>query len=625
MESCLAQTCASAVNGTSGSIFLQLLQTLLAAQCGLHKDTDYPPDRSSEILANLDESYDFVVVGGGSAGSVVASRLSENPKWKIVLIESGENPSLDSYPPAMVLNLQGTKEDYSYDVEPDPKSCQAMKNKHCKWAKGKALGGSSVINAMVHVHGNDRDYDEWAAKGNPGWSFEEVLPYFKKSENYSPELIAKLGSKYLGTGGPLSLQTFNYSDTALQEVILEAAKELGLPIMDAVNCGMNIGYAKAHGTLKNGARFNAAQAFLSPAKDRKNLFVLKSSKAEKIVLDGNRATGVMVKLAGGRSITVKASKEVIMSAGSIESPHILMLSGIGPKEHLKEFGIEVVADLPVGQNLQDHIVWLGLRAEYENSSVVDLDQTWFLDQAYNYLIHRSGEFSSVGSIDLLGFINVKDPESEYPDIEMHHSIVPRGYAFKTVGIMNAFSTDAETIESAVKATLEKNIVWFFPFLLRPKSVGELRLRSANPEDAIKIYANYFHDRDDMETMLKSVDHIKKLLNTKPMKKVGAKLNYFQIPGCSEHKFDTREYWECSLRHVAGTIYHAVGSAKMGAANDPTAVVDSRLKVHGIQSLRVIDASIMPAIPSGNTQSPTFMLAEKASDMIKQDWSKKDEL
>ncbi|XP_043270263.1 glucose dehydrogenase [FAD, quinone]-like [Venturia canescens] len=625
MESCLTQSCAGAASGTSGSVFVQLVQSLLVAQCSLSKDSNYPADRKSEVLANLDESYDFVVVGGGSAGSVTASRLSENPNWKVLLIEAGKNPSIASHVPALVLTLQGSEEDYAYEVEPDEKSCQAMKKKRCIWAKGKALGGSSVINAMLYVRGNDRDYDEWAARGNPGWSFEEVLPYFKKSENYPAELVAKVGGKLFGSGGPLSLQTFNYSDTNAQEILLDAVRELGLPVFEAVNDGTYVGYGRAHGTVENGARKNVAEAFLSVAKDRKNLFVMKSSKAERVVLDGNRATGVVVKLPDDRSITVKASKEVILSAGSIESPRLLMLSGIGPKEHLKEVGIRVVADLPVGRNLQDHVLWLGIQLEYVNASVSDLPPTWWLDQAYNYLVHRTGEFTTLGSIDLLGFVDTKDPDSKYPDVEFHHTIVPRGQSLKVQTLLAAFAIDAETIAAAEKATLESDVIWMLPALLRPKSVGELTLRSSNPDDRPKIHANYFAERDDVETMLRSVQYAKKLLNTRAMKKLGAKLRHFKIPGCSQHKFDTREYWECSLRHVAGTVYHPCGTARMGPADDPTAVVDSRLKVHGIESLRVIDASIMPNLPSGNTNSPTLMIAEKASDMIKKDWSKKEEL
>lgn len=224
MESCLAQNCATAASGAPTSlIFTHLLRALLTAQCALNTEDLYPPDRTSEVLTENIE-FDFIVVGGGTAGSVVASRLSENERWKVLLVEEGENPSLNSRIPALFSTLQNSEEDYGYKVEPSKNYCLGVKNKSCRWAKGKALGGSSVINAMLHIHGIKRDYDQWAKMGNNGWNYEEVLPYFRKSESYNREFAARLGSKYFGTDGPLRIRKLNYSSTSLPDVILQVRR-----------------------------------------------------------------------------------------------------------------------------------------------------------------------------------------------------------------------------------------------------------------------------------------------------------------------------------------------------------------------------------------------------------------
>ncbi|XP_011861335.1 PREDICTED: glucose dehydrogenase [FAD, quinone]-like [Vollenhovia emeryi] len=621
MEACGAQVACSAAGGTPANMFVQLIQTLLTAQCSLGNGI-YPPDRLEEIAA-FNGEFDFVIVGGGSAGSVLANRLTEIEDWKVLLIEAGEDPSTLSEVPGGFLQLLHTPVDYSYDVEPEKFACHGYRNKLCKWSKGKALGGTSAINAMLYVHGSDEDYNEWSRLGNEGWSYDQVLPYFKKSQSCGHAHSDEWRSKYCGPDGPLSVRYYNYSQPEVQEMVMRAAREAGVPTLDTINGDRFVGYGIAQGTLDKGRRVSTAKAYLSPIKNRSNLYVIKSSRADAILLDNTRAVGVRVTLKDGRSTDVKASKEVILSAGSIASPQILMLSGIGPKEHLREMGIPSVIDLPVGKNLQDHVSWYGLYLTFKNRSATPPSPTHGLDVTYDYLLNNRGPLATSISHDLMGFINVHDPSAKYPDIQIIHSHIPQWHIPLVIEYVNGFNVDTEIGQKIIEMATEADLLQCYSILLKPKSMGEIRLRSKNPADPVRIYANYFTEQEDLDTMLKSLDFLKKMLDTETFRRHEVQLHHLDISDCRHTKPDSEEYWRCNLQHMASTIYHPVGTAKMGPKGDPTAVVDPRLKVHGVQGLRVIDASIMPTITGGNTNAPTIMIAEKGADLIKADWAVTD--
>ncbi|XP_057339325.1 glucose dehydrogenase [FAD, quinone]-like [Microplitis mediator] len=619
MDFCCSYNCTSPISGPSPPVFSQLIQTLIAAQCSLGKIDDYPPDRTSEIMANPEESFDFIIVGGGSAGSVLAARLSEQSDWKVLLIEAGTYPSAKSDVPALFLELQETSEDFAYQVEPQSDFCLGMKNKRCKWSKGKVLGGSSTINAMLYIYGNKGDFDSWAAEGNEGWGYEDVLPYFKKSVNYPHEVIQKHGDKYYGSEGPVNVRSYNYTESNIQEIFLQAAAEKNIPILDAFNADRFIGFGRAHGTLDKGHRNSAAKAFLSPIKNRANLFVMTSTRADQILINDHRANGIRVTLEDGRTVDLKASKEVIVSAGSIASPQLLMLSGIGPKKDLEELGIECKADLPVGENLQDHLIWLGIQLEFRNDSYQENITASYLNDAYNYLAHNKGGFAGIGGIDLLGFVNLDDPLSPYPDIQFHNVFIPQGHATVMETLLKAMGLAQDLRNDLINLSKDINTIFMCPTLLKPKSIGEVKLRSKSPSDPVKIYTNYLIDERDKQKLLKAVDFVKDFVDTEAFKKLGASLRSFIIPDCKNFQYDSLQYWECNLKHMSGTIYHPVGTVRMGIPENPKSVVNSKLKVIGIDKLRVIDASIMPDITSGNTNAPTLMIAEKGADLIKEYW------
>ncbi|KAI5642809.1 GMC oxidoreductase domain-containing protein [Phthorimaea operculella] len=593
--------------------FANTLQTFLAAQCALIGDHLWPEDALESVLQ--DPNYDFIVVGAGSAGSVVANRLSEVPHWKVLLIEAGGNPTFTTEIPQLITNNWKSPVDWAYKLEPQEGSCRGYKNNTCSWPHGKVLGGSSSINAMLYVRGNKLDYDEWAASGNTGWSYEEIFPYFFKSENYSEPLSEDL-KKFHSKEGYLSVECRNDAQE-FEKMIIAAASQLGIKSLTDINGADQMGVTKSCTTTKNGVRHSTARAFLAPIKDRQNLHVLKNAYVTKILFKNkNKVSGVLVNK-DGKEIRIRSKKEVIVSAGAMQTPQLLMLSGIGPKKHLESLGIKVRTDLPVGQNLQDHVyVPINYKSKEDKSQT---STPGLVDAFAEYILQREGFMNTTAPARVISFMNTTDNDATSPDTEFSYVFLPPNNK-NPVDFYVLQDFDDEYQRKMQEVNENNYLLIVFTTLLHPKSRGKIELKSTNPFEKPRIYANYFEDPEDMETIIRAFrQHSLKLGDTDAFKSVGFELNWIELDACKQFDKNTDEFLRCWIVQSTDTIHHHTSTAKMGPDADETAVVNPELKVRKVDRLRVIDSSIMPIVTRGNTNAPTIMIGEKGADMIKKFW------
>jgi choline dehydrogenase len=517
---------------------------------------------------------DYVVVGAGSAGCVLANRLTEDPSVRVLLVEAGgKDRSPNIKIPAGFAKQFHTKLDWDFATEPEP---------HCNGRslyipRGKSLGGSSSMNAMLYVRGRPLDYDLWENEGAAGWGWEDVRPYFLKAEHNE-----RGASEHHAVGGPLNVAD-ERSPRPLTKRFLDAAERVGIPKISDYNGPEQDGAALAQVTQRNGRRWSTADAYLRPAQDRPNLEIRTGVHVARIMLDGDRAVGVVLRDGRGREETALAEREVLLSAGAIGSPQILMLSGIGPADHLREVGVDVKLDSPnVGANLMDHpyvvCVWESTVAE----SLYGADKPKPL---LEWLLRRSGPLTS-SVAEALAFVRSR-PGLPAADLQYHFA--------------PAYFVDHGAEE------FDGHAFTLGPVLISPKSRGEVRLAAADPVAKPRIITNSLAEPEDLAALVTGVELARELANAEPLKSAAGREIY---PGAAvRDDADVEDF----VRRNLQLLYHPSGTCRMGGTD---AVLDPELRVRGIEGLRVVDASVFPIIPGGNTNAPTIMVAERAADLVK---------
>lgn len=519
--------------------------------------------------------------------------------------------------PALFFALQHSEYMWNYYTEPSDTACLAMRDRRCYWPRGRMLGGSGAANAMLYVRGNRRDFDGWAALGNTGWSYDEVLPFFERS------VRAATAANATHPVGYTVLNQFELLEAPTRQMISDAGVELGVPSLAQFADGHFVGTATVPGTVQRGQRATTAKSYLSRVAERPNLQVVKHAQVTQLHFDdaGERVVAVSF-VRNERSYRVGVAGEAVLSAGAIDSPALLLRSGVGPRDQLEQLQVPVVKDLPgVGNNLQDHVL-VPVFMQMDADDAVPASQQEILRGVYEYLMHRTGPLAGHGTVPLVSFVNTANSSSDprYPDIENHHLYFQRGRQDMLQTFLAGLSFQEQYVHLLRESLAQSHVLCTFILLAQPESAGQLRLRSADYREPPVLISNYLTRPADVETLVRGIRHQEALERSAAYRQHRIQLLHLPIEECdTAHEFRSDAYWRCYAKYFSMTCYHQTSTVKMSPASDPTGCVSPRLQLHGVANLRVADASVMPKVISANTNAATVMIGERAAEFIAQDW------
>uniref|UniRef100_A0A6P7FLG7 Glucose dehydrogenase [FAD, quinone]-like isoform X3 n=1 Tax=Diabrotica virgifera virgifera TaxID=50390 RepID=A0A6P7FLG7_DIAVI len=560
-------------------------------------------------------SFDFIIVGAGPAGSILANRLSEVEDWKILLIEAGGFRDNITDIPNMYFEVEYTDYNWGFVSVPQTTACLGIVDRKCPNARGRGVGGSTLINGLVYSRGSNLDFDRWANKVQDSrWSYNNVLPLFKRTERFNRrDKRAPVDRSVHGYQGLLNVE-YHLPESPQLIAWLRAHEELGLPISD-YNAGTGLGASPAQINTQNGRRQDAGTAFVLPILKRKNLWVSTHSYATKIVIDHKKVARGVTFTQKGQSFIATASKEVIVSAGAFQTPQLLMLSGIGPRDHLNALNIPVVQDLAVGSTLRDHSCFYGL-----SFSTNYTEPILPLQNYVSQFLKGVGPLAAPGNNQGVGFYESQFTRGTgYPDIEI--MFIPSNAT--TDLSQRAFRLTNETYEDVWKYTNPAKSFVAYITSLHSDSIGTVRLRSKDPFDYPLIDNRFLSDPDnrDLRRLYEGILIFLKITNTKAMRSIDTKLQGGPLRACKQHRYQSREYWFCALRQMTMNLYHPVGTAPMGPDPHRGDVVDSECRVYGVKGLRVADGSVFPFTLAGHPNAAVTLVGEMASDFIKNQYDK----
>ncbi|XP_001949532.1 uncharacterized protein LOC100159632 [Acyrthosiphon pisum] len=598
----------------SVGIIGEVLSQLDYQRYKLMDDSIYPQDSTRYVIN--DEEFDFIIVGGGNAGCVLANKLSENVKWKVLLIEAGGDPFPITQIPSLWDRSLNSVADWQFKIQPDSTTGFGIGG-NMKIHKGRGLGGSSITSAQLYVRGSEQLYNSLVKKGLKNWSYNTTETYFKKVERIRSITKTETNTTIYGKCGLIPVSKFRKTEVSvLEKIVCSGFEHIGCKKESDINeKDIEVGFVSMQGIIKNGRSINTAKAYLSPIFGRENLKVMKYSRVTKIIVNKTemKATGVEVQTKFGQTLTIKAKLEVLLCAGAVGSAQILLASGIGPKKHLSEMEVPVVKDLKVGENFLITPVFTGFVISYDKSVVCNQTDE---EIAFKYLARHSGPLSRPNGMSFGGFLNTGMSGSSFADIEVHQFYIPKNSYSKLCQLKSMFGFSDNLLSVYAKLNYERAISIFTIALINVKSTSKILLRSKNPLDSPIIIGNMLTEKHDIKSFLEAIKLLSKIEKSDGMNLVNAKLEDIDLDGCAKYTKKTNEHWECLLKYMVSTTSSTAGSCRMGLETDTDAVVDGELNVIGISNLRAVGRSVLPMITSAYSHVPCIMVAERAYGMIK---------